>query len=653
MRFAIRSLFLVLLLAPFGFSQQIDMNTQLKGSRLPSWGTDSGAANAYALTTISPIGSGGVLQTGSCFMFIAANASTGASTAAINGGSAIAVKEKDGVTALSANDIFGFAEICYDGTNFRLVSPPAGVGAAFYQTVQANGTSQTQRGILNLKNGTNTTAVCSDNSGAGSTDCQINSSGGGSAFTATYANDGTTGTTLNYAAQLTTQTGATARTCCSASTGGYFAADSPFLGICTANCGTTGSATITYAGIVGCVAHNTITANDAIAVANDGTCADVGFPPPNSEANSRQMIIGIAAASGSLGATVNIALGLVPPVRVGTSGFPSFLVQPVGSMFPQFAGPLLLNYTAFGSTDPALAPVVINQFSCLTFFNSASTPSQYGEITQGAGGCDYTGYTNTHSGSDTVIDPRTHNNSSAALDINAAFQSFPEVSNWSSNKSNTNMAQTNTRMWTLTGNGYMGGSFTAAAKGQWFLMDVCQDATGNRQYNFDARMQGAGFVPAAASTCMRQLFLQHDTNNTSNFSVPAIAPAIPIDITKTAQTASIAATAINAIKNNVSGAYPVDTNMARVCGVIYTTTAGTGGTVSASISYTDTTGTAQTDTLISSVSLTTLGAHSGNCIVLAAKDNAAISYSTTVSGATGSPQYMLKLSLEKLSSEID
>jgi hypothetical protein len=43
-------------------------------------------------------------------------------------------------------------------------------GSSYYQTVQANGTSETQRAKLNLKSGTGITVSAADNSGAGSTD---------------------------------------------------------------------------------------------------------------------------------------------------------------------------------------------------------------------------------------------------------------------------------------------------------------------------------------------------------------------------------------------------------------------------------------------------------------------------------------------------
>lgn len=56
-----------------------------------------------------------------------------------------------------------------------------------YATVKANGTAQTQRAALNLIAGSNVGIACSDNSGAGSTDCTVTSSGGGGGSSAKYA----------------------------------------------------------------------------------------------------------------------------------------------------------------------------------------------------------------------------------------------------------------------------------------------------------------------------------------------------------------------------------------------------------------------------------------------------------------------------------
>jgi hypothetical protein len=98
-----------------------NLDTQIKGSRLPMWGTDSGSANAYAITTIAPLGPS--LRTGSLFMFIATHANTTASTLAVDGGSTIAIK-KSVSTALASGDIpiNGAVEVVYDGTNFQCLT---------------------------------------------------------------------------------------------------------------------------------------------------------------------------------------------------------------------------------------------------------------------------------------------------------------------------------------------------------------------------------------------------------------------------------------------------------------------------------------------------------------------------------------------------
>lgn len=86
------------------------------------WATDSGVANAYAVTlpgiTVSTLSQ----ITGIPVTFLAAAACTGASTLAVNGLAATAITKK-GSTALSANDIqTGHAvTVVYDGTRFQIV----------------------------------------------------------------------------------------------------------------------------------------------------------------------------------------------------------------------------------------------------------------------------------------------------------------------------------------------------------------------------------------------------------------------------------------------------------------------------------------------------------------------------------------------------
>jgi hypothetical protein len=97
-----------------------NLDTDVKGSREPYFGTDSGVANAYVITTVAPLGPS--LRTGSCVEFYAAHANTAASTLKVDGGSVIAVK-KNVSAALVSGDIQlnGWTEACYDGTNFQLV----------------------------------------------------------------------------------------------------------------------------------------------------------------------------------------------------------------------------------------------------------------------------------------------------------------------------------------------------------------------------------------------------------------------------------------------------------------------------------------------------------------------------------------------------
>lgn len=73
-----------------------------------------------------------------------------------------------------------------NGTN-TTVSNPSGSNVqvnvtfptTYYQTVEANGTAQTQEPKLNLISGSNATVNCVDNSGASRTDCTVAATGGG------------------------------------------------------------------------------------------------------------------------------------------------------------------------------------------------------------------------------------------------------------------------------------------------------------------------------------------------------------------------------------------------------------------------------------------------------------------------------------------
>jgi hypothetical protein len=105
----------------------MNLDSQIKGSRLPSWGVDSGSSNAYAITTVAPLGP--ALKTGSVFMFKATHANTSASTLVVDGGSTIAIK-KNVSSALTGGEIAlnGVTEVVYDGTNFQCMSCGSSTG---------------------------------------------------------------------------------------------------------------------------------------------------------------------------------------------------------------------------------------------------------------------------------------------------------------------------------------------------------------------------------------------------------------------------------------------------------------------------------------------------------------------------------------------
>ena len=81
-------------------------------------GEDTGAANAY-VTSLSP---NPTIIAGSGLYFIAAHANTGASTIAVNGGSATAIK-KQGTAALAGGEISAgqIIHLIFDGTNYQMV----------------------------------------------------------------------------------------------------------------------------------------------------------------------------------------------------------------------------------------------------------------------------------------------------------------------------------------------------------------------------------------------------------------------------------------------------------------------------------------------------------------------------------------------------
>lgn len=91
---------------------------QFSSTEIDSFYSDSGSANAYAVTLIPAISS---YTTGLRFLFKPSNSNTGASTINVNGLGVKSIK-KDNVDLanadITANRIY---DIVYDGINFQLI----------------------------------------------------------------------------------------------------------------------------------------------------------------------------------------------------------------------------------------------------------------------------------------------------------------------------------------------------------------------------------------------------------------------------------------------------------------------------------------------------------------------------------------------------
>ncbi|GGA79531.1 hypothetical protein GCM10011507_33450 [Edaphobacter acidisoli] len=94
------------------------------------YGADTGTANAYAVT-LSPAPT---IIAGSIVVIKIANANTGASTLAVNGGTATSIK-KQGSTSLASGDLAAgqIAALVFDGTNWQLVGISGGGSSGITQ----------------------------------------------------------------------------------------------------------------------------------------------------------------------------------------------------------------------------------------------------------------------------------------------------------------------------------------------------------------------------------------------------------------------------------------------------------------------------------------------------------------------------------------
>ncbi|HKW98484.1 MAG TPA: hypothetical protein VJN43_12180 [Bryobacteraceae bacterium] len=149
----------------------------------------------------------------------------------------------------------------------------------------------------------------------GMLDDQGSTCGGSTTTSFTATNQGTTGTGLNQLAKLAGAPSTVLKSA-TADVGGA-------VGICTSGCGATGTATITYAGVAGCVFDGPTTADDYVQIssATAGDCHDAGANYPASN-----QVIGRVLSTNAAGGTYNILL-FAPEVKAAGAGNTGRLAQ--------------------------------------------------------------------------------------------------------------------------------------------------------------------------------------------------------------------------------------------------------------------------------------------------------------------------------------
>jgi len=125
---------------------------------------------------------------GNCYILLEADSATGPFTLGTSGNIGVTLSPTAGT----------MVALAYRPATSKWYPLGGASVSLFYQTVDANGSAQTQRSAINLINGTNVTITCVDNSGANRTDCTVSSSGGGGS-----------GTGGSYASSFTSQTSVT------------------------------------------------------------------------------------------------------------------------------------------------------------------------------------------------------------------------------------------------------------------------------------------------------------------------------------------------------------------------------------------------------------------------------------------------------------
>src|SRR5579863_3198378 len=209
----------------------------------------------------------------------------------------------------------------------------------------------------------------------------------------------------------------------------------------------------------------------------------------------------------------------------------------------------------------------------------------------------------------------------SALAVNGGFSTAQNAVTFSATPT-FDASKGNFQSITLTGN-VTSSTLSNAVAGQYLDFKVCQDATGGRLFTWPANVKGAGPIPAAASACFAQPFLFDGAN------ANAVAAPAPITASATAQTAAISATTL--ATPQAAGIYVVSVY------VHCTTADASGKTVTGTVNWTD--GGVALSKSTAAVAVASTANFDQVTVTFHADANAAITFSTTTSGAFTTAQY--------------
>jgi hypothetical protein len=564
-------------------------------------------------------------------------------------------------TGLSSSSTVNFQDaLAFNGLTLTFTNPSAGNVKLVWSGTLGNA------GLTNSSMTVGSTSctlgsTCAPSTTVNGTSCVLGSTctvtASGSGVNLSIPNDTTTGTTVNKLAKMTSVQKAiiTATTDTIALQ----------IGIVTANAGTSGTATIAISGVgVSCVFDGGTTAGDYVinSVTIAGDCHDTGSSTyPTAYGNT----VGMAVATNSGAGTYTVNMNNAPTGNGIGGGIVGRSADNAFNMLALWTGPTSLGITPTdmggngwgvqrstgqliegsccgGSTTGMidLQPTSGNGYSFE--INSGAVVYGYG-MNNAAGHCLWCAYSQNNSssfGAREVLDGSltiatfqavgpTH---TARLQVlNTTADSFQDAPATTTQFGAIGLGE-NTSLYNLgfDADGVSGcladntitiGHYLSFGTG---TAAYCRDIGTGWFYPGDIIGQAMNSVSGGATA---DVVLSHEVRG------GAYAAALPVD--SAAQTSSIGSTSLLT---------PSANGMFRACYYFSTTTAGSAGTVSLSFTYTDN---AQAETFATStINLATLGANLGGCQEFYALTSAALKYLTTVSGASGSPQYDLHLRIE-------